>query len=503
VSWFRALNPRRTLRRQLIVTVTGVHTILMMSFVWDLVDRQQAFLLERARSRALYQAELLSTSAVPQLITNDFGGMQEVLESLARERWVSASVTDLSGRVVGHSDVRLIGSSYADQRSRAVLMGPRKPQTVYEIETRIRAAAPVMVEGSVLGWAWVTADLSLDRAEVTDLRNTGIIYLVIAVVSGALFAVMLASALTRQLRLLLAGTQRLAEDNFDEPVPIIAENDVGQVAEAFNRAMEKLRVQRSALMQAHEDLKAANHAILSANESLRRFAYAASHDLQEPLRSVSGYSELLHKRYGGRLDTDASEFIDYIHNGATRMQNLLKALLDYSRAGPRGEAERIDTNIALRTALEHLEIAIGDSDAKIDAPTLPHVHAHEVAVVQLFQNLIGNAIKYAGRKSPVVHIRAEQDGAWWRFSVRDEGAGIDPRNHERIFGIFKRAHGPEFPGTGVGLAICARIVEGYGGRIWVESEPGAGATFWFTLPAADAADAGGGTAGSHASLITV
>ena len=502
MNWFHSLNPRRTLRRQLIVTVTGVHAILMMSFVWDLVDRQQAFLIERARSRALYQAELLATSAVPQLITNDFGGMQEVLESLARDRWISASVTDLSGRVVGHSDARLIGSSYSDQRSRAVMAGPRKPQTVYETDTRLRAAAPVMVERSVLGWAWVTADLSPDRSQVLDLRNTGLIYLGLAVLSGAVFAVMLATALTRQLRLLLAGTQRLADDNFDEPVPIIAENDVGQVAEAFNRAMEKLRLQRAALLQAHEDLKAANQAILSANESLRRFAYAASHDLQEPLRSVSGYSELLHKRYGGRLDADADDFIDYIHHGATRMQNLLRALLDYSRAGPRGEPARVDTSVALHTALEHLEIAIGDSHATIHAGKLPHVCAHEVAVVQLFQNLIGNAIKYAGDKPPVIHISAEQESGWWRFGVRDEGAGIDPRNHERIFGIFKRAHGPEFPGTGVGLAICASIVEGYGGRIWVESTPGNGATFWFTLPG-ESTGAGGGMQSNEASLAMI
>jgi light-regulated signal transduction histidine kinase (bacteriophytochrome) len=357
------------------------------------------------------------------------------------------------------------------------------------------------VDGSVLGWAWVTADLSLDHEQVSDLRNTGLIYLAIAVMSGAVFAVMLATALTRQLRLLLAGTQRLANDHFEVPVPVIAENDVGEVAEAFNTAMEKLRVQRSALMQAHGDLKAANQAILSANESLRRFAYAASHDLQEPLRSVSGYSELLHKRYGGQLDADASEFIDYIHNGATRMQNLLRALLEYSRAGPRGEAARVDTSVALRTALDHLEIAIADSCARIDVGTLPHVQAHEVAVVQLFQNLIGNAIKYSGPDSPAIHIRAERDGAWWRFSVRDEGAGVDPRNHERIFGIFKRAHGPEYPGTGVGLAICSRIVEGYGGRIWVESELGAGATFWFTLPAADAA--AGASVERQSSLVRV
>ncbi|HET8550469.1 MAG TPA: ATP-binding protein [Bryobacteraceae bacterium] len=502
MSWFDALNPRRTLRRQLIATVIGVHTILMMSFVWDLVDRQQRFLLERARSRSVHQAELLATSAVPQLITHDFSGMQEVLESLARDRWDSASVTDTSGRIVGHSDARLVGSSYTDERSRWMLTGPHKARTVYETETRIRAAAPVIVEQTVLGWAWVTADLTADRAEIAKLRNTGLIYFGIAIISGATFAIMLGTALTRQLRLLLAGTQRLAEDNFNEPVPIIAENDVGQVAEAFNTAMQKLRAQRSALMQAHEGLRAANQAILSANESLRRFAYAASHDLQEPLRTVSGYSELLHDRYSGALDADATEFIDYIHNGATRMQNLLKALLEYSRAGPRGEPARVDANTALRTALEHLEVAIKDSNAAVNAATLPLVWAHEVAVVQLFQNLIGNAIKYAGDKAPVVHVWAERDAGSWRFAVKDEGPGIDPRNHERIFGIFKRAHGPEYPGTGVGLAICTRIVEGYGGRIWVESTLGRGATFWFTLPAADAPDTRDSAHPNQASLVT-
>jgi signal transduction histidine kinase len=486
MSWFQSLNPRKTLRRQLIATITGVHTILMMSFVWDLVDRQQSFLLDRARERSLYHAELLATSAVPQLITNDLGGMQEVLESLARQRWLAASVTDVSGRIVGHSDPRLVGSLYKDDRSRAVLNGPRKPVIVFENERRIYAAAPVTVDSAVLGWAWVAADLSDDRLQVSDLRGTGLIYLAIAILSGAIFAVMLATALTRQLRLLLAGTQRLAEDKFDEPVPIIAENDVGQVAEAFNRAMEKLRVQRAALVHAHDELKTANQVILSANETLRRFAYAASHDLQEPLRSVTGYSELLQKRYGGRLDGDATEFIEYIHMGATRMRNLLQALLEYSRAGPRGEpAREVDTNAALRTALDHLEMAIDDSGASVTTAALPHVCAHEVAVVQVFQNLIGNAIKYAGGKPPVIRVWAERESNWLRLAVRDEGSGIDPKNHTRIFGIFKRAHGPEYPGTGVGLAICAKIVEGYGGRIYVESAPDQGATFWFTLPAFD------------------
>jgi signal transduction histidine kinase len=498
--WLESLHPRYTLRGQLIATITGVHMLLMVSFVYDLVDRQQHFLHERARARSLYQAQVLAASSVPQLITRDFAGLKEIFESVSRDKGIRfASLSLEDGRIIADSDPRIVMTAVSEARRRAVSPTDPKPVVVAESAGAIEAAAPVMVDHHLLGWAWVAADLADDRAQILGLRKTGVIYALIAVASGAVFAIILAGTITRQLRLLMAGTRRLAEDRLDEPVPVVSDNETGVVARAFNEAMDKLRQQRTELVRAHDALEAevavrrraeqeliaANRAITNANESLRQFAYAASHDLQEPLRSVSGYSELLRRRYTGRLDEDADVFIGFIHAGARRMENLIRALLEYSRAGAAGgeAAHEVATGEALGEAIANLEAAISNSGAVIATADLPPVRAHEVALVQLFQNLIGNAIKYAGSVTPRVEISAVRQDNFWLFSVRDYGVGIHPRDHERIFGIFKRAHGDEFPGTGVGLAICAKIVDRYGGRIWVESELGEGSTFFFTLPA--------------------
>jgi light-regulated signal transduction histidine kinase (bacteriophytochrome) len=233
-------------------------------------------------------------------------------------------------------------------------------------------------------------------------------------------------------------------------------------------------------------LKDVNLALISANEGLTQFAYAASHDLQEPLRSVTGYSELLRRRYAGKLDEDADEFIAYIYDGGQRMQRLIKALLEYSRAGSQGPETQVvvNCNTALRMALENLEIAIEKASAEVESTSLPEVLGHEVAVVQLFQNLVGNAIKYAGPDTPKIQISAERCDRFWTISVSDNGMGVPAEQCKRIFGIFKRAHGKNYPGAGVGLAICAKIVERYGGSITVNSEVGKGSEFRFSLPAA-------------------
>jgi light-regulated signal transduction histidine kinase (bacteriophytochrome)/HAMP domain-containing protein len=341
----------------------------------------------------------------------------------------------------------------------------------------------------------------MDHAQLSSVRKTGFVYVLIAISSGAVFAIVIANLVTRQLRLLVAGAKRMAEDRLDEPVPVITKNDVGVLARAFNTAMSRLASSRAALLKARNEFEAevrerrraeeriqeANRAISAANENLKQFAYAVSHDLQEPLRGISAYSQLLKKRYAGKLDEDADEFIGYISDGADRMQRLIKAVLSYSRAGaPGGEpASVVDCNMALAGALENLDTAIGDSGAEVDVARLPFVRAHEVAVTQLFQNLIGNAIKYSGPAKPAIRISAERTGSTCTFRVSDNGIGISPEHHQRIFRIFKRAHASGYPGEGVGLAICSKIVEQYAGRIWVESEAGKGADFYFTLPAAD------------------
>jgi PAS domain S-box-containing protein len=222
-----------------------------------------------------------------------------------------------------------------------------------------------------------------------------------------------------------------------------------------------------------------------SNAELEQFAYVASHDLQEPLRMMASFAQLLAKRYKDRLDTDADEFIDYIVDGAARMQHLINDLLTYSRVGTRSkDFAPTDCGAVVGTACANLRMAIEETGAVIATGRLPVVMADERQLVQLLQNLLGNAIKFHGDAPVRVEIGAERRGNHWRFWVRDNGIGIEPQYVERIFLIFQRLHGRgKYPGTGIGLAVAKKIVECHGGRIWVESEPGKGSTFYFTLPA--------------------
>ncbi|MBN1455076.1 MAG: PAS domain S-box protein [Methanomicrobia archaeon] len=242
------------------------------------------------------------------------------------------------------------------------------------------------------------------------------------------------------------------------------------------------------LQKYHEHLeelvKARTAELERSNAELQQFAYVASHDLQEPLRMISSYLQLLERRYKGRLDADADDFIFYAVDGAKRMQALINDLLAYSRVQTRGKPfEPTDAEQVLNLTLKNLQPAIEESNAKITHDPLPTVIVDEVQLVQVFQNLIGNAIKFRGDEPPRIHISAEKGANEWLFSVSDNGIGIEPQYTDKIFGIFQRLHSAQdYPGTGIGLAVCKRIVERHGGRIWVDSEPGKGSTFYFAIP---------------------
>jgi PAS domain S-box-containing protein len=258
--------------------------------------------------------------------------------------------------------------------------------------------------------------------------------------------------------------------------PIIEDGNIVGAVVTFRDITER--------KQAEEELKKLSDELARSNADLQQFAYTASHDLQEPIMVVAGFVKLLAKRYKGKLDEKADEFIEHAIDGTERMQVLIKDLLDYSRVGSTGKSfTPTDCLSALDKAVFNLQIAIKESGAVITHDDLPTVMADSSQLARLFQNLISNAIKFHGKEAPKIHISAEQKDDEWIFSFKDNGIGIEPKFLDQIFVMFHRLHTKkEYPGTGIGLSICKKIIERHGGRIWVESEPGKGATFFFVIP---------------------
>lgn len=265
-------------------------------------------------------------------------------------------------------------------------------------------------------------------------------------------------------------------------------DSLGRVAGASKIARDITESVQAAgrLAQLNKQLRASNEELERSNEDLERFAFVASHDLQEPLRMITVFSQLLVKRYADRLDEDASLYVSNVVQGSERMRDLLADLLAYTALGARPvePGESLDLNVLIESLRQDLKLVIEDSGAVITSTWLPALKVHRAHFAPLFQNLLSNAIKYRSQAPPRIHVSFEQSGDMLRFAVSDNGIGIEPEYHDKIFVAFKRLHGKDIPGTGIGLAICQRVIERYGGRIWVESGSGEGSKFMFVLPAA-------------------
>jgi PAS domain S-box-containing protein len=269
------------------------------------------------------------------------------------------------------------------------------------------------------------------------------------------------------------GTRRTV---MNSAIPIFGEDKKVSSVIIVNQDITKL-------MQDEERLRKTLTELERSNRELEQFAYVASHDLQEPLRMVASFTQLLSKKYHNKLDSNADEYINFAVEGAKRMQDIIHDLLEFSRASSDNKLETVNCNAALDKALKELEPEVKESCAIIRKEDLPVIKAKERQIVQLFENLLSNAMKFRGKKTPEIDIACSPEQGEWRFMVKDNGIGIDHQFSQRIFSIFQRLHDrSEYPGTGIGLALSKKIVENFGGRIWVESKPGEGAAFYFTIP---------------------
>lgn len=258
--------------------------------------------------------------------------------------------------------------------------------------------------------------------------------------------------------------------------------ELERTIEQRRRAEEQVRALNSDL---EERVRIRTSELSRSNEELRQFAYAASHDLKEPMRTIASYTQLLHQRYNHCLDDDGKEFLGYVIDAVRRMDTLLSDLLTYSQhVGSKPSVfSAVSPQAVLMGVLMNMRASIKETAAEVTQdPMPPEITSDFAQLSQVFQNLVSNAIKYRGSEPPKIHIGVEEAADDWIFSVSDNGLGIEPAYREQIFGIFKRLHGREFPGTGMGLAICKKIVERHGGRIWVESDPGVGSKFSFSIP---------------------
>ena len=381
----------------------------------------------------------------------------EPMALLTDPRWLHATVT-----LPDHANFRIVAFTKREQSHAAL----NSIQLAAEINIGVSLVA-------LLGGIWWAAYLAMRP---------------VSRISSELAGMGHSGDLSRRLTETDSAEFRALAQSFNHLLARLQESTTSR--ESLQIEVRERTAAQIALQNKASELEVLTQDLRRSNQELERFAYIASHDLQEPLRMVGSYTQLLKRRYGGQLDDDADEYIEFAVDGAKRMQALLNDLLQYSRVGSSDkELQTTDTATVVAAARDNLCRMIEDTGAQVIIDIdLPIVHGEEVQLIQLFQNLIANAIKFHGESSPRVSVSAtRQDDGYWRFAVRDNGIGISAEYNEKIFEVFQRLHGiDQYPGTGIGLAVCKRVVECHGGKIWVESNPGHGANFYFTLQSAEA-----------------
>ncbi|MCR6630903.1 MAG: ATP-binding protein [Magnetospirillum sp.] len=470
-----------SIRRRLVVSIAVVHAVLMTLFVADLVHRQMVFLKGQSHTRATGLARVIAVNSVSWVLADDVRGLSEVVRSLrSHPHLLYAMVVDPRGQVLAHTDRDRIGFYVSDPTSMDILSGAPALRTVVETARMVEVAMPVMAQDRVIGWARVALDQQEEIANIHSTLVEGIFYILSAIVVGTVCALWISRRLTADFLQLGEAVEQLRKGRreiapLDQPA-----REIARVEQAFVAMAETI-------WRREDELRHTINQLAASNTDLERFAYIASHDLQEPLRTVVGFAQLLEKRYKGKLGEDADQFIDFIVEGGKRMSMQIQGLLDFSRIDAKGQAFRnVDMGPVVQAALDNLGDAVRQSGAEIAIPPLPAVHGDQIQLMLLFQNILGNAVKFR-RPDVVPQIRLDwvPQGDMVEFRISDNGIGIDPERADEIFMIFRRLHtGGQYSGRGIGLAICRRIVERHGGTIRAEPLAEGGTRFVCTLPAA-------------------
>jgi PAS domain S-box-containing protein len=398
-------------------------------------------------------------------------------------------VHDAEGRIVGASKIVRDIAERKKAEERLRLSEAQARQARDWLQTTLASIGDAVIATDAQGRVTLLNDVAQSLTGWTQEQAEGQPLEEVFVISNAETGAVVENPVSKVLRegriVGLANHTRLtARDGRRSPI----DDSAAPIRDAAGHVTGVVLVFRdiTARKKAEDAVQQSLEELRRSNEDLNQFAFAASHDLQEPLRMIASYSQLLLESSSSPVDGEAAVCVNFITEGTKRMRELLADLLAYTQvnAGEQRTVELIDVNRIFHKAIENLGTAITDSQAVVTRDDLPMVAGQEAHFLQLFQNLIGNAIKYRGEKTPRIHVSAARQDRDWRFAVSDNGIGIAPEYHQKIFGVFKRLHGKSIPGTGIGLAICQRVVHRHGGRIWVESEPREGATFCFTLPVA-------------------
>ena len=407
-----------------------------------------------------------------------FKSMWDIVAEFSSLSSTTVYIVDSANRVIAHSNPSIVlgGQSYdipeidgshdGISDTRVILVSV--PLKLGNVTLRVVAETPV------------AQAMSFTYQTLIIIGIFSLFALIVAGVSGFFFI----RKFIQPIQVLSSTADAITHGEVEKRVPVLRNDEIGVLGRAFNEMTERLQKTIAALKQRVEERDKAIQELHRSNEELEQFAYVASHDLQEPLRKITSFIELFVRKYSGEVDKKADTYIQHIVEGTKRMQQLITDLLEYSRIGrSKTQLVRVGVREIVNQVLLHLEFAISQNNAVVILDRLPHVVTNPLRLGQLFQNLMANAIKFRSEESPVIRISAERKNDEWLFTVKDNGIGIEKKYLEQIFGIFQRLHPRSaYPGTGIGLAVCKKIVEYLGGRIWVVSTPEAGSAFSFTLP---------------------